>query len=234
MEKRGARPKGKVKIEWSPNFSYAIGLLASDGSLSKDGRHINFTSKDKEQVITFKSCLGLGHIKLGRKGSGSSDEKKYFQIQFGDILFYRWLVDIGITPNKSKTIHSIKIPSKYFFDFLRGCFDGDGSMYAYWDPRWKSSYMFYLQLTSSSRDFLYWLQKSIYRHYKIQGRLNTSGRNTYQLRFAKTETLKLFKKMYYSNNIPYLKRKFTKAQKIFRIDKKHNNAQVLKLVDRLG
>lgn len=44
------KPKGKVKIEWNENFAYAIGLIVTDGSLSIDGRHINFTSKDLEQI----------------------------------------------------------------------------------------------------------------------------------------------------------------------------------------
>ncbi|MEK7574528.1 MAG: hypothetical protein AAB514_03305, partial [Patescibacteria group bacterium] len=49
----------KVLIEWSPNFAYAIGLIATDGNLSKDGRHLNMTSGDKDMILTFKKCLGL-------------------------------------------------------------------------------------------------------------------------------------------------------------------------------
>ncbi len=33
------KPLGRVKIEWSDKFAYAIGLVASDGNLSPDGRH---------------------------------------------------------------------------------------------------------------------------------------------------------------------------------------------------
>gem|GEM_PF-6676481 len=44
------KPLGKVKIQWSPEFAYVIGLLTTDGNLSPDGRHINFTSKDRELV----------------------------------------------------------------------------------------------------------------------------------------------------------------------------------------
>jgi len=29
MGLRGPKPKGKVKLEWSANFAYAIGLLAT-------------------------------------------------------------------------------------------------------------------------------------------------------------------------------------------------------------
>ena len=53
MGKRGPKPKGKVKIAWSPQFAYAIGLLVSDGNLSPDGRHINFTTTDVELIELF-------------------------------------------------------------------------------------------------------------------------------------------------------------------------------------
>lgn len=47
------KPQNKVKIKWSPEFAYAIGLLVTDGNLSPDGRHLNFTSKDRELAETF-------------------------------------------------------------------------------------------------------------------------------------------------------------------------------------
>ena len=52
-----AKPKGKVKIEWSPDFAYAIGLITTDGNLSPDGRHVNFTSKDLELIKNFHRGL---------------------------------------------------------------------------------------------------------------------------------------------------------------------------------
>jgi hypothetical protein len=106
----------RVKIEWSHNFAYAIGLIATDGSLSKDGRHINLTSKDEEMIKTFKQCLNIEN-NIGHKARKKGEEKKYFQIQFGDKNFYEFLNSIGLSSAKSKTIGSLKIPSKYFADF---------------------------------------------------------------------------------------------------------------------
>ena len=110
------KPLGKVKTKWSAEFAYAIGLLTTDGSLSKDRRHINFTSKDRDLVMTFKRCLKLDNV-IGRKTSGSTKEKKYFQIQFGDVLFYRFLLKIGLMPNKTKKLGDLNIPQKLFFIF---------------------------------------------------------------------------------------------------------------------
>ena len=151
------KPLGKVKIEWSPNFAYAIGLLATDGNLSSKGRQFDFTSNDLEQIKNFKTCLGLQN-KIGQKISGSSGNKS-FRIQFGDVLFYQFLLSIGIMPNKSKIIGEVMIPDEFFFDFLRGHFDGDGTFYSYWDPRWRSSFMFYTVFISASKNHIAWLQK---------------------------------------------------------------------------
>ncbi len=216
MGKRGPKPLGRVNCKWSPALCYSIGLLATDGNLSGDGRHIDLTSKDKEQIGTFQNCLELHDIKIDRKASGYTKRKDYYRIQFSDSKFHGWLTGIGITPRKSKTIGQVKIPAKYFFDFLRGCFDGDGCIYSYWDPRWKSSYMFYTVFTSASIKFLEWLRQSIEKLAAIEGRITTGGRGTYQLRFAKAGTMALLNKMFYSANVPHLKRKYEKAQKIIR------------------
>jgi hypothetical protein len=221
MKRRGPRPKNNIETKWSPELAYIVGLISADGNLSKDGRHISFTSKDLQLARLFKKCLKL-KVSIGKKSRSVEKEKKYFQVQFGNVLFYRWLVSIGLTPNKSKTLGKLKIPKKYFFDFLRGCFDGDGSMYAYWDPRWHSSFMFYLQFTSASHDFLVWLQDSIQKLAGISGRIRPA-RRSFQLSFAKENTRIVFNKMFYKNRLPCLQRKLLKAKSIFFEDKKHNN-----------
>jgi len=217
MGKSGAKPKGKVKIRWSPRFAYAIGLMVSDGNLSPDGRHINFTSKDFELIRLFQKSLDI-EVHIGRKGNGSSKEKPYFVTQFGDVLFYRFLVGIGLMPNKSKLIGEIKIPAKYFFDFLRGSFDGDGCTYSYFDPRWRSSFMFYTCFVSASSAHINWLRKEIHRRVGIRGHVGMNGRNILkQLKYAKADSLKLLRKMYYSRNAVSLSRKRLKIQKMLAI-----------------
>jgi len=136
----GVKPKGKVNLKWSPNFAYAIGLIATDGCLYKDGRHISLTSMDVEQLNNFNKALGI-KVKVSTKQAGAG--RTCTHIQFSDALFHRFLISIGVTPAKSKTISMVDVPKNYFFDFLRGCLDGDGCFYSYWDSRWRSSHMFY-------------------------------------------------------------------------------------------
>jgi len=219
------KPLGKTKREWSPEVAYAVGLIAADGNLSKDRRHLAFTSGDKDLIKTFCRCLEISP-KIIKKKSGYTGRFDHFQIQFSDVLFYRWLEEVGFMPNKSKILGEIKVPRELFFDFFRGCYDGDGSMYAYWDPRWHSSYMYYLAIASASENFLEWLEHNINELVGIKGKFSRAkGRGATQLRYAKAGTRVLFNKMYYSKDVPCLRRKLVKAEKIFRIDETHNCAK---------
>ncbi|OGX06845.1 MAG: hypothetical protein A2Z88_01395 [Omnitrophica WOR_2 bacterium GWA2_47_8] len=212
MGKRGPKPKGAVKIRWSANFAYAIGLLATDGCLSKDGRHVDFTSKELEQLRNFKQCLEL-NVKIASKRSGRGDRWQ-FRIQFGDVLLYRFLLNIGFMPAKSKVIGALDIPPRYLFDFLRGHFDGDGSFHSYWDPRWKSSFMFYTTFVSASKTHIDWLRTMISDSLGIRGHI-TKSRNAsvYQLKYAKADSLKLLRKLYYNNRVVCLSRKRVKVER---------------------
>lgn len=218
MGKRGPKPKGKVKIEWSSHFAYAIGLIASDGNLSPDGRHIHFTSKDEELIFLFQKSLGID-MHIGKKRGSVGKEKKYHVVQFGDVLFYTFLMSIGMMPNKSKKIGSLMIPGEYFFDFLRGSFDGDGCTYSYWDPRWRSSFMFYTVFISASRDHVLWIQDNVERRLGIRGHITGKGRTrtVYQLKYAKADSLILLGHIFPSVRTPSLKRKRLKINKMMRI-----------------
>ena len=39
-----------ICMKWGSDFAYVVGLITTDGSLSKDKRHIDFTSKDLELI----------------------------------------------------------------------------------------------------------------------------------------------------------------------------------------
>ncbi|MBI4028876.1 MAG: hypothetical protein HY376_00725 [Candidatus Blackburnbacteria bacterium] len=218
-------------MKWTANLAYAVGLITSDGCLSKDGRHIDFTSKDIDQIRTFAKILGLSN-KIATKSSGSPNNKLCYRIQFGSISFYHFLVDIGLTPRKSKTINALNIPDLFFADFLRGLFDGDGYTYSYWDKRWKHSFLLYLGFVSASKKFLAWIQSTTVRLYNVSGALKFERGSTYSLKFAKRESIVILQKIYYQPNLPHLKRKYSKIQHCLGIIGKH--AGVAKLEDALS
>lgn len=231
MGLRGPKPKGKVNIKWSPSFAYAIGLLASDGCLYKDGRHVSLTSLDMEQLNNFNKVLDI-KVKISTKQAAVG--RSCTHIQFSDAFFHRFLISIGVTPAKSKTISTVDVPKKYFFDFLRGSFDGDGCFYSYWDTRWRSSFMFYLTFSSASLYHIEWLRKEINEHTESTGHISKSRRegSIYNLRYAKKETLVIIKKMYYNRKIVCLSRKRIKIEKALAIEKKQQKHTLDKSMPR--
>ena len=213
--KPGFNPKRRISETWSSNLAYAVGLLATDGCLSPPFSLIDLTSKDTEQLENFRRCLGV-ELKITKKHAGG---REYLRIQFKNVLFYNFLLSIGLTPAKSKTLGALKIPDEFFFHFLRGVFDGDGSTYSYWDPRWKSSFMFYLSFVSASMAFVRWLRGTIERFLSVRGHVTSAKKNVcYQLKYAKSDSLKILRRMY--RDAPkgaYLSRKRLKIIKMLDI-----------------
>lgn len=199
-------------VQWDTNLAYALGLLVTDGNLSKDGRHLNLTSKDLDQIMTFKKILKLTN-NISLKARAREKEKRYYFLQFGNVRLYRFCLSIGITPNKSKTIGKVDIPDIYFFDFLRGHFDGDGTFYSYMDKRWKNSFLFYLVFMSASPSHIEWLRLSINRLTGCSGHISKScNSSVFQLRYSKKEAVIILNRMYYQPGLASLKRKRLKVK----------------------
>lgn len=215
MGKRGPKPK-RTQITWSADIAYAVGLIATDGCLSKDGRHIELTSKDEEQLRNFMYCIGKD-INLTEK-VGSYGNEPVGRAQFSDVVLYDFLTAAGMTPRKTHTVGVLNIPDEYFFDFIRGHHDGDGSFSSYYDSRWKSSFMFYLTFISASRTHIEWIRETLQRLVGVNGSISTSQTScVVQLRYAKREALVILKKMYEKPGIISLSRKRLKIEAALRI-----------------
>lgn len=192
-------------MKWTNNFAYAIGLFTADGCLSSDGRHLEFCSKDKDQVENFVKCLDLDN-RITKKSRSTKKIKKYYRVQFGNVILYRFLCSIGLSPRKSLTIKKVSIPSRLFPDFLRGLFDGDGSFYVFKHP--ESQYpQIRVKFASASPKFIRWLYKEIREKLDVSGYISKSTRAE-SLEYAISDSKKLLNYMYYSPDIIFLERKF--------------------------
>jgi len=203
------KPRGKPII-WSPEIAYAVGLITTDGNLSPDGRHIDITSNDFQLLETAKKCLVINN-KITPKYSGSTGLKSSYHIQFGNVIFYKWLESIGLMPNKSKILGHLKIPEKYFFHFLRGFLDGDGNVLRYMDKVFPKSERLYLRFYCASTKHLEWLQKNTKKLANINGRIKKDTK-IYTLVYAKKESLKLLPLIYPNKNVHCLIRKYKQIE----------------------
>lgn len=202
------RPRIK-QITWSSDFAYVVGLITTDGNLSSDGRHFDFTSNDVELIETFKNCLNIKN-RIVKKKSSYTNRYSSFRIQFGNITLYKFLLEVGLMPNKSKKLGSLKIPNEFFFDFLRGHLDGDGSIKKYFDPVYKNSRRLYVDFLSASLPHILWIQERIKESLNINGFIRKRRANT--LTYGKKDSILLLNRIYYKNDLPQLNRKFEIAK----------------------
>jgi len=203
------RYRQKRFYEWSNNMAYLVGLIASDGCLYDDGRHIELTSVDIEQLENFCTALGRD-VKISKKISGL--KRNAYRVQFSDVALYDFLQLTGITSSKSKTIRTLNIPKQYHAHFLRGLFDGDGSVFGYKDTRWKSSYMFYTQFVSASEAFMVWISKVNSEYFGVKTVKPRVSGAVWQISYAKQDTRILWSVMYAEKGCVSLSRKRLKLE----------------------
>jgi len=120
--------------EWNSEMSYVLGYITADGCISMDKKRknpfsLNITSAEKKHLYKIRKALGSTH-KIGKKIGGYSGGISY-QIQLRNPVICNNLINLGILPRKTYNLNPIKVPNKYFSDFVRGFFDGDGTVYIY-------------------------------------------------------------------------------------------------------
>ena len=114
-------------------------------------------------------------------------------------------------PAKSKILSSLNIPAIYFQDFLRGCIDGDGTIHVFKHPESQFKQLS-LKLISASRSFLEWVYQNIKNHFHIEGGWIEERNRAFTLNYGKSDSIKLFRFMYYNKVNSYLNRKYLIAK----------------------
>ena len=120
-------------------MSYVLGFVVADGCVGvkrirKRDRgkqyYFNITSKDKSHLENIKKAMDAQQ-KIYAKSDGRTKKKDYYSIQIGYQKICKDLINLGILPRKTYNLGPVKVPEKYFPDFVRGFFDGDGTVYIY-------------------------------------------------------------------------------------------------------
>ncbi len=117
---------------WSSKMSYVLGYIVADGCIvvSKDRKNhpftLNITSAEKENIERIRRTMNSEH-KISKKPGGPSIIA--YQSQIRNPIITKDLINLGIYPRKTYNLDPIKVPNKYFSDFVRGFFDGDGTVY---------------------------------------------------------------------------------------------------------
>jgi hypothetical protein len=123
----------------NPESAYWFGMLAADGSLipGSNGVKLNLTLEDIGVLAQFRDAPGI-HNRVIVYSGGSTEfpgGRTYecrddAELNFSSEQIYNDLVDKGITPDKSHELEwpEEHVPEEYMPDFVRGLFDGDGTI----------------------------------------------------------------------------------------------------------
>ena len=211
-QKKGKVPQNYFDInehffsKWSSEMAYVLGLIATDGCISKSGT-VSLCINDKDLLEKVKTTMGSSHaIK-----SYAYQEGLYI-FNFAREKLVTDLNSLGIFTKKSLNIKFPDVPDAFLVDFIRGVFDGDGSVFFE-----KRSPRFPLRASfvSSSKSFMDTLEnklrtlgmpkRNIYQH-------KTKNGISYMIRYAHEASIKLFNILYKKamRNGLFLKRKHDK------------------------
>lgn len=196
-------------------FWYVLGLLASDGHLD-NFNNISFFQKDGRFIKKLQKWIHHHGVLYG---------KQCYIIHINNALLHAKLIDLGFSSDKRYSIPFIKAPNASLqWLFIRGLFDGDGSLYfSYTSGRFDGINW---QITSGSKSMAEGLCTFLATqgiNYYTEEYLSEANNTYYHVGVrAKREIKKLFSLMYNDNleyKSPIKYGKFLKILKIFEIDK---------------
>ena len=195
---------------WSHNMAYVLGFLYADGNIIKTKRNTHFVSlqvMDMEIVYKIRETMRSDHkINLYKKQVKGNTA---YRLQIGSKELFEDLRKLGLIANKTHRIRLPKIPEVYTKNFIRGYFDGDGSV---WEgrrkDRTKNTPVLQVVFTSCSIVFL----KELFLLLKSKGLSGGSlfkvkSSNYGRLLYGTQDSLKLYRIVYNGRYKLFLKRK---------------------------
>lgn len=114
---------------WSSDMAYVLGFFSADGYITVNKRGGQFWCiqiTDKKLLEQIKKTVESEHKISTRIGRGN--ESILYRLQIGSIEMCDDLRKLSLRERKTKSLIVPNVPDKYFADFVRGYFDGDGGV----------------------------------------------------------------------------------------------------------
>ena len=191
-------------------MAYLLGFLASDGTIDKKNNRIKIglSSIDKDFLIMIKKELGYeGDILDYQTSNGFNVSELTFTSQ----QIKKDLAKYNIVPNKTFTYtFPESLNKKYWIDFIRGYFDGDGSVSTAGPHaiRW--------QICAANKQVLEKIIDFFYEEYSIEKvsiLVQMKEHPLYYFQYSTTATKKIFSILYKENCLK-LPRKYFKFKEL--------------------
>jgi len=182
-------------------MAYTLGFFFADGSLTVGNRknyYIAFHSAERHILFHIRKALNSNH-KIAKRSVRSGE---VYRLQIGSKEIVHDLFKLGLTLSKTKRMCIPQIPEKFFGDFVRGYFDGDGNVWSGIGNkrRKKPTKLIQVCFTSGCMSFLEELYRQLHKRGVMGGTIySVKNKNCWRLGFSTLDALKLYEIMY---NIP--------------------------------
>ena len=173
--------------------AYWLGFLYADGCVHSNNYEISINITDKEHIEKFKTAIkAFNHNITEIQDKRFQNAKTLYQFSIRDKQLHQDLIKWGCIPQKSLLINKIpNIPRDYVSHFLRGYFDGDGSLhYLRGTNNYRISFV-------GTKDFLNDIQKELQTNVSLQS--NIAGK-AYVLQIAGRRQIERILNYLYNNS----------------------------------
>lgn len=211
-------------------MAYVLGFFTADGCLTINPRgshYIEFTNNDIDVLEKIREALQSKH-KIGNKTKNKINQKNGYRLQVGNQEMFKDLKELGFMVRKSKIIQMPRVPYKFFPDFLRGYFDGDGCIsygkYKYKDRKSKKFHIL-IRFICYNKIFLEQLSIIIEKLIKTKGKTIFYHERAYSLAYSVTDSLKIINKMYKIKGI-WMDRKYNSCKKALKMYNDIKNSKI--------
>lgn len=197
-------------MKQSSNMAYLLGFYAADGCVYAKDNAIKLTlaSVDREFLETIRKELGA---QAPIQDYVTKDGYENSTLKFSSYQIKQDFTRYNIIPNKTYSFtFPLRLQPQYYRDFIRGYFDGDGSISTAGSSklRW--------QVCSHEKDVLEKIVEFFYGHgierVSIQ---KYSAKNLYYIQYSTTSARKIYDVLYYQNCL-CLPRKYEKFQSLMK------------------
>lgn len=179
------------------NMAYLLGFIAADGTVSKSNNSIKIglSSVDRDFLEKIRK-----ELKIERPIFDYTTNNGYTisELQFTSPQIKDDLAKYNIIPRKTYNFSFPRnLKREYWIDFIRGYFDGDGSVSS------AGAHAIRWQVCANCRDVLEVIVNFFYEEYnipKVSILTQLRGKNTlYYIQYSTCATREIFKYLYYDN-----------------------------------
>lgn len=202
--------------------AYILGFIYADGFVGNEKFNNIVIYINDIEILRFisKEFEFTGTIRKTKKG-GFPNSKNGYSLNFSSRIMAEKLRDIGLYPNKSLTISKLpNIKDELMRHFIRGYFDGDGSILISHNTSYYKSYNGNIKYTYPTYNFMILGTESFLREIKEVAKFEYAkiyDTKTNQIKClkicAKKEFEKIFEYLYFDSTIK-LERKYNKWNEI--------------------